>query len=104
MAKLDLASLDDAGLIAKLAELDRKSVEAKFAHSMGQLENTAVLAELRKTVARIKSEIRRRELAQGLDKGSLESKYQGVGSEGAASASGSEEASFLQSVVDKASE
>ncbi len=104
MAKLDIASLDDAALIAKLAELDRQSVEAKFAHSMGQLENTAVLGQLRKDVARIKSEVRRRELAQGLGKGSLESKYQGVGAEGASASSASDESSFLQSVVDKASE
>jgi large subunit ribosomal protein L29 len=66
MAKESFADLDDAGVVAKLAERQYELVRARFALSMGRLEDTASLSGIRKGIARVKTELRRREIAAGL--------------------------------------
>ena len=67
----EVATLDDAGLVRSLREQQRALVRSRFALSMNRLENTASLSVIRKGIARLQTEIRRRELAAGLPKDEL---------------------------------
>ena len=53
----------DAELIESLAEAKKELFNLRFQLATGQLANTSRIREVRKDVARIKTEQRRRELA-----------------------------------------
>lgn len=94
-----LTEFDDKDLVQKLVEQEHALVRARFQNSMGRLENTAALKGLRKDIARIRTELREREVAKGLPKNALlnlRSKITITRSESSA-----EQGSFLQGVVDK---
>lgn len=97
--------LDDAALVASLSENQFALVRARFALSMDRLEDTSSIRVLRKGVARMKTEIRRREVASGLGRDELLRRHQVVPVAGGG-AGGAEEASggFLAGVVDKLGE
>jgi len=69
------AQLDDASLVKELAISQRKLVEARFALAMDRLENTASVRAIRKSIAQINTEIRRREMAANLPKQALVAKH-----------------------------
>jgi large subunit ribosomal protein L29 len=92
--------LSDVELAAKLSESERAFVAARFKHSMNQLENTASLGIMRRDIARIKTEIGRREVSTGSPRGSL------VGAHKSAAKRPVEEQApvkggFLSGIVDK---
>jgi len=64
MAKRDAAITDisDAELVSMHDEAKRELFNLRFQHATGQLENTARMREVRKEVARAKTEIRAREI------------------------------------------
>lgn len=100
------AELSDEQLVHRVFEQERMLVQARFRHSMNQLENTAKLRDLRKEIARLKTEARTREIAQGLPKGQLIHVHRQTFS--AQSAAGAEQApeqkgGFLSGIVDKLS-
>lgn len=100
----NLTSLTDEALTHRLFQVERELVSARFQHSMGTLENTAALGLMRKSIARIRTEARRRELAQGLPKDGLVRMHRSTFTAGddAASADTAEESGgFLQGIVDK---
>ncbi len=105
MAHSNLAELSDEQLTHKLFDVEHELVTARFQLSMNTLENTATLKSMRKNIARIKTEARRRELEQGLDKDSLIRNHRSswrAGDAGEATASGEEEkGGFLQGIVDR---
>lgn len=94
-----LVDIDDAGLVQQLEQQHRDLVRAQFALAAGRLENTAALKGIRAQVARLETEIRRREIAAGLPKNSLRSRHRGsfVATDAAEAASGG---GFLADVVD----
>ncbi len=49
-------------LSAKLENLKEELFNLRFRHATGQLENPLVLSSVRKDIARVKTEIREREL------------------------------------------
>ncbi len=53
----------DAELVEALAEAKKELFNLRFQLATGQLANTARISEVKKDVARIKTEQRRRELA-----------------------------------------
>ena len=57
------SELDDAGLVRALTETKEELFNLRFQHVTGQLDNYARLAEVRKDVARINTELRSREIA-----------------------------------------
>ena len=71
MGMADFLALEDAALVRELVVKQHALVEARFAHSMNRLDNTASLRGIRKDIARIKMEIGRRETAAGLKKDDL---------------------------------
>lgn len=63
MAKDELSKKTAAALINGLADAKREMFNLRFQLATGQLENTARLKQVRKDVARHKTEIRNREIA-----------------------------------------
>lgn len=92
----------DADLVRTLAEKQHALVTARFAHSMSRLENTSTLRVIRRDIARLKTELRKRELAAGLGRDALLAQH-AVAPEVARGGSSEEGASggFLAGVVDK---
>lgn len=95
--------LQDSDLIHTLLASERELIQARMQHSMNQLENTAQLSVLRKNIARMHSEARRREIAQGLNKDTLLHTHRRTFAVDGAEATGTdaEKGGFLAGVVDK---
>lgn len=68
----DLRTLDDKGLLLRQKDLLGEMASLKFQSATGQLENTAVVRHVRRTLARVNTLIRQRELERELGKGGLE--------------------------------
>ena len=64
MAETTVASQTDIELVESLAEAKRELFNLRFQLATGQLENSARINLVKKTVARIRTEMRSRELAQ----------------------------------------
>ena len=58
----ELHDTDDAGLINRLTEAKQELFNLRFQHVTGQLDNYARLGQVRKDVARINTELRRRQI------------------------------------------
>ena len=56
--------LDNAALLEKVEEYKKELFGLRFQQATGQLENTARIRTVRKSIARIKTIIRERELNQ----------------------------------------
>lgn len=61
--KSALADLSDRDLLERLAETKQELFNLRFQHVTGQLDNYARLGQLRKDVARVRTELRAREIA-----------------------------------------
>ena len=62
--KTTFRDLQDSELNAKLTELKQELFNLRFSHATGQLQNPMQLNRCKKDIARVKTEIRRRELAK----------------------------------------
>ncbi len=60
----DIRDWDDAEIVARLAELKEEQFKLRFQSSMMQLENPSLAGQIRRDVARLKTVLRERELAQ----------------------------------------
>ena len=58
----EIRELETNELLKKVEEFKKELFELRFQQATGQLENTARVKEVRKTIARIKTVIREREL------------------------------------------
>lgn len=64
MTVQEINKLENAALLAKVEEFKKELFGLRFQHATGQLENTARIREVRKSIARIKTIIREREMNQ----------------------------------------
>ena len=64
MTAQEIRELDTEALLAKVEECKKELFGLRFQQATGQLENTARIRQVRKTIARIKTVIRERELNQ----------------------------------------
>lgn len=64
MTAQEIRELDTTALLAKVEEYKKELFGLRFQQATGQLENTARIRQVRKTIARIKTVIRERELNQ----------------------------------------
>jgi len=98
-----MTELSDEQLVHKMLQVERDLVDARFKHSMNALENTAKLGGLRKEIARLKTEARKRESAAGLEKNGLFTKHAGSfgTSDADAAEAPAEKGGFLSGIVDK---
>ena len=60
---LELQEFNDADLLNELAETQKQFNKMQFDHAIQGLENPMVLREIRRDIARLKTEIRKREIA-----------------------------------------
>jgi len=60
---LELQEFADADLASELRDTEAQYQKLKFDHAIKGLDNPLVLREVRRDIARIKTEIRRREIA-----------------------------------------
>ena len=67
----DLRALDEKALLLKRQELIGELASLKFRHASGQLDDTASIGKVRRTLAKLNTVVRERELAAGLGKGGL---------------------------------
>jgi large subunit ribosomal protein L29 len=63
MKTAELRELNDTALVQQLVDAREELFNLRFQLATGQLENSARLGELRRTVARIETLIREREIA-----------------------------------------
>ena len=64
MTAQEIRELDTEALLAKVEEYKKELFGLRFQQATGQLENTARIRQVRRTIARIKTVIRERELNQ----------------------------------------
>lgn len=97
------ADIDDVGLVHQLEQGHRDLVRAQFSLAAGRLENTASLKGIRAGIARLETELRRREIAGGMAKNTLRARHRSsfVANDAVDQAAAG---SFLADVVDTASE
>lgn len=99
---MSYAELSDEQLVHKILAAERELVKAQFAHSQQQLENTALLGNLRKSVARLRTETRCRESAAGLRKNALIDQHaKSFAAAESGAAESQEKGGFLSGIVDK---
>jgi len=96
--------LSDEQLVHRVLEVERQLVQTRFRHSANQLENTARLRVLRREIARLQTEARRREIANGLAKGELvrtHARSFQTGEAAGEAAQPEQKGGFLSGIVDK---
>lgn len=64
MTVQEIKELDNAALLVKVEEYKKELFGLRFQQATGSLENTARIRTVRKSIARIKTIIRERELNQ----------------------------------------
>jgi large subunit ribosomal protein L29 len=67
---LELQEFNDADLLTELEETEKQYNKLQFDHAIQGLENPMVLREVRRDIARLKTEIKKREIA-GMDENEL---------------------------------
>jgi large subunit ribosomal protein L29 len=60
----DIREWDDVEIAARLKELREEQFKLRFQSSMMEVENNAVLGQVRRDIARLMTVLRERELAQ----------------------------------------
>ncbi len=83
----ELRTIDDKCLIIRQKDLLGEIASLKFQSATGQIENTAAVRHVRRTLARVNTLIRQRELERDLGKGGLEREVGPLDSEETAFAS-----------------
>ncbi len=69
MAKIsELRELDEKGLENKLKELETDIFELKFQVALSKLENVALIRTKRRDIAKVRTLLREKELAQKVEK------------------------------------
>jgi ribosomal protein L29 len=95
--------LSDGDLSTELGKAERELVAKRFDLKAQRLANTSSLRGVRRRIAQIHTEARRRELASGLPKGAIghSARSSATASEPAREAQAAERGGFLAGIVDK---
>jgi large subunit ribosomal protein L29 len=103
MATNDVLELADQELVHFLLSQERELVDRRFKHSLNRLENTSSLRDVRRNIARLRTELRAREIATGVGPNTLTRQYRGSFSHELDGSVSAEKGGFLSNVVDKLS-
>jgi ribosomal protein L29 len=96
------ADLSDEQVVHKVLQAERDLVANRFKHKTNTLENTSALRVIRREIARLRTEARRRERDGGLAKGALLSAHSGSFTRVSSGAvPPTEKGGFLSGIVDK---
>jgi ribosomal protein L29 len=103
MAVVDFKALSDESLVHHELQLERDLVRKNFAHATNQLDDTASVKKVRWTIARVRTEQRTREIANGLGKDALRNKFRTTFKPDSAAVASAEPAAggFLSGIADK---
>lgn len=63
----DIRDLENTEIQARLRELKEEQFKLRFQGSMMELENSGLVGQIRRDIARLKTVLRERELAQKVD-------------------------------------
>ncbi len=63
----DIRDLEDTEIQARMKELKEEQFKLRFRGSMMELENSGLVGQIRRDIARLKTVLRERELAQKVD-------------------------------------
>ncbi|MEX0837508.1 MAG: 50S ribosomal protein L29 [Gemmatimonadota bacterium] len=63
----DIRDLEDNEIQARMKELKEEQFKLRFRGSMMELENSGLVGQIRRDIARLKTVLRERELAQKVD-------------------------------------
>jgi large subunit ribosomal protein L29 len=63
----DIRDFEDTEIRARLRELKEEQFKLRFRGSMAELENSGLVGQIRRDIARLKTVLRERELAQKVD-------------------------------------
>jgi large subunit ribosomal protein L29 len=63
----DIRDLEDTEIQARMKELKEEQFKLRFKGSMMELENSGLVGQIRRDIARLKTVLRERELAQKVD-------------------------------------
>lgn len=64
MKASNVRELNNEELVAKLAELKKELFNLRLSHATGQLNNPLALANVKRDIARVKTVLREREVAE----------------------------------------
>lgn len=98
----DLSGMSDEQLVHRGLDLERTLAAHHLRHRLNKLENNSLLGSARRDIARAKTELRRREQANGLGKGSLHDQHLGSWKPASLAATTEAGGGFLKSVLDGA--
>lgn len=73
-----LTAIDDLALVQMDWQLSQEFTTAKIQLALGQLEQNSEIRRLRKERARVKTEVRRREIEEGLQRDTLFNRHAGA--------------------------
>ena len=97
---IDLSELSDEALVHNELNGQRVLAGHQLRHVTGKLENNSLLGKARRSIARSQTEIRRRELAAGLNTGALRSQHLGSFKPGSMSTTQEAGGGFLKNMLD----
>ena len=103
MAANELRELSDEVLIHRILDSEHVLVGEHFQNKLGQLENTASLKDVRRSIARMRTLVREREIAQELKKDTLIHMHRPTYQYNALADDGGDQGGFLSGIVDKLS-
>ena len=102
MSNIAIKDLDDKALVHRELQLERELLEARFRGKTGQLEDTSMLAKVRKDIARARTAQREREIEQSLNPNALRDLHRSTFTPGAVGVgAGAGAGGFLKGIVDK---
>ena len=100
--RTDLSGMSDQELVHRGLDLERTLAAHSLRHRLNKLENNSLLGATRRDIARANTELRRRELANGLVQGALHDQHLGSWTPTNLAASSEAGGGFLKSVLDGA--
>jgi len=101
MKMSEIKEFSEEQLVHQELSIERQIIDSRFAKQMGTLEDTSVFSGYRKSIARLRTEQRRRELEQGIPKNALRSKFRGSFTHSTDSVPTDSADGFLKGISDK---
>jgi len=98
--RIDLSAMTDEQIVHRELDLERALMTHQLRHRLNKLENNSLLGSTRRDIARAKTELRRRELAAGLNQGAIHDKHVGSWAPGSVAAPAEAGGGFLKSMLD----
>ena len=96
-----IKKLSDVELVHNELNCERDLIDARFKKQLGTLESTGVFSKLRKTIARLRTEQRRRELDAGLPANSLRNAHRSSFKPDAQDSESKSSGAFLKGISEK---